>query len=86
MALEQLQRVEPATLLGIGMSLVCLVLLGRQERRATHPLFPLDLLRRPAMWRANAMAACSGALLVSEATILPIHLRAVDGARPERSG
>ncbi len=38
---------------------------------------PVDLLRRPAMWRANAMAACSGALLVSEATILPIHLRAV---------
>ncbi|TNC13023.1 MFS transporter, partial [Methylobacterium terricola] len=54
--------------------------LGRQERRAAQPLFPLDLLCRPAAWRANAMAACSGALLVSEATILPIHLRAVDGA------
>lgn len=80
LALEQLQRIEPTTLLGIGVSLVCLVLLGRQERRAAQPLFPLDLLRRPAMWRANAMAACSGALLVSEATILPIHLRAVDGA------
>jgi MFS family permease len=80
LALEQLRSVEPAMLLGIGMSLVCLVLLGRQERRAAQPLFPLDLLRRPAMWRANAMAACSGALLVSEATILPIHLRAVDGA------
>lgn len=84
LALEQLQRVEPATLLralfGLGLSGLCLVLLGLQERRAAQPLFPLDMLRRPAMWRSNAMAACSGALLVSEATILPIHLRAVDGA------
>ncbi len=51
----------------------------RQERRTSDPCFPLTLLRRPAMWRANGMAACSGALLVSESTILPIHLQAVDG-------
>ncbi|MHB2208420.1 MFS transporter [Methylobacterium sp. CM6257] len=90
LALEELQRVEPTTLLRalgeIGLSLLCLVLLGRQERRARQPLFPLDLLRRPAMWRANAMAACSGALMVSEATILPIHLRAVDGASAGQIG
>jgi EmrB/QacA subfamily drug resistance transporter len=90
LALEQLQRIEPATLLRalgeIGLSMICLVLLGRQERRAAQPLFPLDLLRRPTMWRANAMAACSGALLVSEATILPIHLRAIDGASAGQIG
>ncbi len=90
LALEQMQSLEPATLLRapveIGMSLLCLVLLGRQERRAAQPLFPLHLLRRPAMWRANAMAACSGALLVSEATILPLHLRAVDGASAGQIG
>ena len=68
------------------MSLLCLVLLLRQERRAAHPLFPLKMLRHPAMWRANAMAACSGALLVSEATILPTHLQAVDGASAGRIG
>ena len=90
LALEHLQRVEPATLLpalgGIGLSLLCLVLLGWQERRAVQPLFPLDLLRRPEMWRANAMAACSGALMVSEATILPLHLQAVDGASAGQIG
>lgn len=90
LALEQLQRVEPAALLGalcgVVLSLFCLALLVRQERRAARPLFPLDLLRHPAMWRANAMAACSGALLVSEATILPIHLRAVDGASAGQIG
>lgn len=83
LALEQLQNFDvaalPGTLTELGSSLLCLVLLLRQERRAIEPLFPLDMLRRPAMWRANAMAALSGALLVSESTILPIHLQAVDG-------
>lgn len=90
LALEQLQRLETATLLSalgeIGLSLLCLMLLVPHERRAVQPLFPLDLLCRPAMWRANAMAACSGALLVSEVTILPIHLRAVDGASAGQIG
>ena len=90
LALEQMQRVDlaalPPALGGIGLSLLCLVLLVRWERRAAQPLFPLDLLRRPEMWRANAMAACSGALMVSEATILPLHLRAVDGASPGEIG
>ncbi len=90
LALEQLQHFDPATLFravgSLGVSLPCLVLLLRQERRATQPLFPLKMLRHPAMWRANAMAACSGALLVSEATILPIHLQAVDGASAGQIG
>ncbi|MGI4955770.1 MAG: MFS transporter [Janthinobacterium lividum] len=90
LALERLQRLDAATLPGtsasLGVSLLCLVLLLRQERRAAQPLFPLTMLRHPAMWRANAMAACSGALLVSEATILPIHLHAVDGASPAGIG
>ncbi|HWX47944.1 MAG TPA: MFS transporter [Roseomonas sp.] len=90
LALEQMQRVDAATLLGtvisISVSLLCLVLLLRFEQRAAQPLFPLDMLRRPAMWRANAMAACSGALLVSEVTLLPIHLQAVDGASAAQIG
>jgi hypothetical protein len=76
----------PGLLGGFGVSLACLVLLFQQERRAAQPLFPLKMLGHPAMWRANAMAACSGALLVSEATILPIHLQAVDGASAGRIG
>jgi len=90
LALEQLQHLDaaalPGTLAELGLSLLCLVLLLRQERRAVQPLFPLDMLRRPAMWRANAMSALSGALLVSESTILPIHLQAVDGASAGRIG
>jgi MFS family permease len=90
LALEQMQHLDAATLPGaLGgfiVSVICLVLLVRQERRAPQPLFPLHLLRRPAMWRANAIAACSGALLVSEATILPIHLQAVEGASAGRIG
>ena len=75
LALEQVQRINATTLFGVGVSLgvslLCLMLLLRQERRAARPLFPLQMLAHPAMWRANAMAACSGALLVSEATLLP---------------
>ena len=90
LALEQLQRLDAATLpvalAGVAVAVLCLFLLLRQERRAPQPLFPLKMLRHPAMWRANAMAACSGALFVSEATILPIHLQAVDGASPGQIG
>lgn len=90
LALEQMQHVDSAASLGaavsLGVSLLCLMLLLRQERQAAQPLFPLKMLRHPAMWRANAMAACSGALLVSEATMLPIHLQAVDGASAARIG
>ena len=90
LALEGLQGVEVTTafpaLAQIALSLLCVVLLGWWEQRAARPLFPLKLLRRPTMWRANAMAACSGALLVSEATILPLHLRAVDGASAGQIG
>jgi MFS family permease len=88
--LEQMQRIDAATLSGtlasFGLSLLCLVLLLRHEARAAYPLFPLGMLRHPAMWRANAMAACSGALLVSEVTLLPIHLQAVDGASAAQIG
>lgn len=90
LALEQMQHAAAATLLSgaasLGVSLLCLVLLLRQERRTAQPLFPLEMLRLPAMWRANAMAACSGALLVSEVTLLPIHLQAVDGASAAQIG
>ena len=90
LALEQLQHLDPVTipgaLGGLALSLTCLVLLLRQERRAAQPLFPLEMLGHPAMWRANALAAFSGALLVSEATILPLHLRALDGASAGRIG
>ncbi len=90
LALEELQRFDPSTLLDtlaeLGLALLCLVMLLWKERRAEQPLFPLNMLRHPVMWRANALSALSGALLVSESTILPIHLQAVDGASAGRIG
>ena len=90
LALEQIQHLDaaglPGVVAGFSVSLSCLTLLLRQERRASQPLFPLKMLGHPAMWRANAMAACSGALLVSEATLLPLHLQSLDGASAGRIG
>ena len=90
LALEQVQHLTadtwPRAAASLAAAVICLALLVWQERRATHPLFPTKMLRHPAMWRANAMAACSGALLVSEVTILPIHLQAVDGVSPGMIG
>ncbi len=50
LALEQVQHLDRATLPpalgGLGVSLLCLVLLLRQERRAAQPLFPLGVPTR----------------------------------------
>ena len=54
---------------------VSLALLLRQERRTPFPLLPIGLLRQPAIWRSDALAACHGAALVSLITLLPIYLR-----------
>jgi MFS family permease len=90
LALDELQHLDASalssTLAELGLSLLCLVLLLWHERRPPQPLFPLEMLRRPAMWRANALSALSGALLVSETILLPMHLQAVDGASAGRIG
>jgi predicted MFS family arabinose efflux permease len=44
------------------------------------------LFQQPSIWRADAMAACHGAALVSLITFLPIYLRAVRGASPAETG
>jgi EmrB/QacA subfamily drug resistance transporter len=89
-ALEQVQRMEVSTLpLALGLlvfGLVSLGLLTWQERITTSPLIPPRLFRQPSIWRADAMAACHGAALVSLITFLPIYLRAVRGASPAETG
>ncbi len=69
LALEQVQRMELSTLpLALGLlafGLVSLALLSWQERITTSPLIPPRLFRQPSIWRADAMAACHGAALVS---------------------
>jgi EmrB/QacA subfamily drug resistance transporter len=90
LALEQVQRVEMSALpfaLGLlAFGLVSLALLSWQERITTSPLIPPRLFRQPSIWRADAMAACHGAALVSLITFLPIYLRAVRGASPAETG
>ncbi len=85
-SLEQAQRLSPAALPGaaaaLALSGLSLWLLLRQERRAATPLIPVVLLRRPAIWRADAMGACVGATIVSAVTFVPIYLQVVRGAAP----
>ncbi len=90
LALERAQRVDLASLPLAGalfvIGLTALALLIRQENRAASPLIPLGLLRMPAIWRSDAMAACHGGALVSFITFLPVYLEVVRGTSPSQTG
>lgn len=90
LALEQVQRAQIANVpIGAGLlalALVALVLLVRHENRNPSPLIPLKLLREPAIWHSDALAACHGAALVSLITFLPVYLEVVRGASPSEAG
>jgi EmrB/QacA subfamily drug resistance transporter len=90
LALEQVQRMQastlPLALAFLVFGIVSAVLLAWQEKLTTSPLIPPSLFRQPSVWRADAMAACHGAALVSLITFLPIYLRAVRGASPGETG
>src|SRR5262245_26479295 len=90
LALEQVQQVDRSALPLLGglfaAGVVSLVLLVRQETRAPSPLIPLSLLRRPTIWRSDALAAFHGAALVSLITFLPVYLQVVRGLSPASTG
>ena len=90
LALEQVQRISAAAAPGIaalvGVAVLSLVLLLRQERRMAEPLIPVNLLRQGAIWRADAMAAAVGATIVGAVTFMPIYLQVVRGAGPGQVG
>jgi EmrB/QacA subfamily drug resistance transporter len=90
LALEQLQHARldalPLGLAMLGVGVLALVLLVRHENRTTSPLIPLGLLRMPAIWRSDAMAACHGGALVSLITFMPVFLEVVRGASPSETG
>ena len=90
LALEQIQHVDLAALpLGgalFAVALIAVVLLVRYENRTPSPLIPLKLLRQPAIWHSDALAACHGAALVSLITFLPIYLEVVRGLSPSDTG
>ena len=68
------------------LGLIAAVLLIRQENRTPSPLIPIGLLRMPAIWRSDAMAACHGGTLVSLITFLPVYLIVVRGQSPSATG
>jgi EmrB/QacA subfamily drug resistance transporter len=90
LALEQAQRFDPATLPMIagllGFAVCSLLLLLRQERRASSPLLPISLLKQTVIWRCDCLGACMGSILVSLITFLPIYLEVVRGTDPSRTG
>jgi EmrB/QacA subfamily drug resistance transporter len=90
LALEQAQRMDARALpmvLGLAaLGAVALLALIWQEKHSSAPLIPLTLFREPSVWRADGLAACHGAALVSLITFLPIYLRAVRGATPAEIG
>jgi EmrB/QacA subfamily drug resistance transporter len=90
LAIELSQRFDAAltpVILGLSSCAIgALVLLIRQEKRATSPLLPVSLLSKAAIWRSDALAACHGAALVSLITFLPLYLRVVRGASASQSG
>ena len=90
LALEQAQAVDlqalPSVLSLLVLAMIALALLVRQENRVPSPLIPLGLLRMPAIWRSDAMAACHGATLVSLITFLPVYLIVVRGQSPSETG
>ena len=90
LALEQARHFELAAIPGVvgllALAGVALMLLLRQERRATSPLLPLQLLKQSAVWRTDALAGASGAAIVALITFLPIYLSVVRGVQPGEIG
>jgi len=78
LAMERLQTTSDSGMMTavtlLLVSIASLALLIRRERRVANPLFELELLRRPVIWRTDAMAACHGATIVSLITFLPIYV------------
>ncbi len=90
LAVSQLQRLDPSILPRLGLLLACagaaLAALIWQQQRAPSPLLALQLMRIPAFWRADLMAACSGASLTAMMTFLPIYFQVVAGASSGEAG
>ena len=90
LALEQARRFDLAALplagLLLAVAALALALLLRQERRATSPLLPVQLLKQSAVWRTDALAGASGAAIVALITFLPIYLSVVRGVAPGQIG
>jgi MFS family permease len=90
LAVSQLQSISLAVLPRLGLYLLvafgALATLLIQQQRAKSPLLALPLFRLPAFWRADVMAACSGASLTAMITFLPVYFVVVHGATTGEAG
>ena len=90
LALDQVRHARidalPFGLTLLVAGIIAAVLLVYFESRASAPLIPVRLLRDPAIWRSDGMAACHGAALVSMITFLPVYLEVVRGSTPSETG
>ena len=90
LALERAQRLSlgatPIIAALVGVAVLSLWLLLKQEARAASPLIPIRILSHPSIWRCDAMAACVGATIVGAVTFMPIYLQVVRGADPAEVG
>jgi EmrB/QacA subfamily drug resistance transporter len=90
LALEQIQQMDARALPVIfglaAIAIGALVGLLWREKRASLPLLPIALLRQPAIWRSDALAACHGAALVALITFLPLYLRVGHGLSATETG
>lgn len=71
---------------GGAVWLAILALLIRHEGRTAQPLIPVRLLRHASIWRADLLATCHGAALVSLITYLPIYFVVARGTTPAETG
>jgi EmrB/QacA subfamily drug resistance transporter len=71
-------------LLTAGMVLAVLFIL--QERRASEPILPLQLFRRPTFALGNAGIFVLGLAMFGSIIFIPLYLQIVQGATPTRSG
>lgn len=90
LALERAQRLSiaavPVVAGLVALAAGSLWLLLKQERRSASPLIPVKILGQASIWRADAMAACVGAMIVGGVTFMPIYLQVVRGADPDMVG
>ncbi len=90
LGLESLRQPTPghlataAVLLPVAAALVWLLL--KWEARVAAPLLPIALLRNPSVWRADALALCHGATMISLISFLPFYLQVVRGTTPVEAG
>jgi MFS family permease len=88
--LEQLPHLQLLSPWLIASGLViwgsAMALLVRYESGVKAPLIPVRLLASPAIWRADALAACHGGALVSLITYMPVYFAVVRGTNPSGTG